>query len=46
MAQGDAGASWVQQGETIDNAYFGASMRTCGEIRAEVPPGAFLPGER
>ena len=46
MAQGDAGASWVQQGKTIDNAYFGASMLTCGEIRAEVPPGAFLPSER
>ncbi len=44
MAQGDAGARWVQQGTTIDNAYFGASMRTCGEIRSEVSPGAFLPG--
>lgn len=43
MAQGDEGARWVQQGRTIDNAYFGASMRSCGEIRSEVPPGAFLP---
>lgn len=45
MALGDAGAKWVQQGRTIDNAYFGASMRACGEIRSEVPPGAFLPRE-
>jgi len=42
MALGDAGARWVQQGETIDNAYFGAAMRTCGEVRAAVAPGTFL----
>ena len=46
MAFGNAGATWVQQGRPIDNAYFGASMRTCGEIRSEIPPGAFLPGDR
>ncbi len=41
MADDNHGASWVQQGETIDNAYFGSAMRTCGEIRAEVAPGGF-----
>ncbi|MFT4626760.1 MAG: Cu(I)/Ag(I) efflux system membrane fusion protein [Myxococcota bacterium] len=45
MAQGSAGAEWVQAGTTIDNAYFGAAMRSCGEIRGEVSPGAFLPSD-
>ncbi len=44
MADDNRGARWVQQGETIDNSYFGASMRQCGEIRSEIAPGAFLPG--
>lgn len=44
MADDNRGARWVQQGETIDNAYFGASMRRCGEIRAEIAPGGFLSG--
>jgi Cu(I)/Ag(I) efflux system membrane fusion protein len=44
MADDNRGARWVQQGETIDNSYFGASMRRCGEIRSEIAPGAFLPG--
>ena len=39
MAQGSEGASWIQQGTTIDNAYFGASMRSCGEIKQAVQPG-------
>ena len=43
MAHDNRGARWVQQGVTIDNAYFGASMRRCGEIRSEVGPGGFLP---
>jgi Cu(I)/Ag(I) efflux system membrane fusion protein len=43
MAMDDAGASWVQRGETIDNAYFGASMLRCGEVRHAVPPGGHLP---
>ncbi|MGF1465435.1 MAG: efflux RND transporter periplasmic adaptor subunit, partial [Sandaracinaceae bacterium] len=43
MAFDDQGASWLQEGPTVDNAYFGASMRTCGDIRAAVPPGAHLP---
>jgi Cu(I)/Ag(I) efflux system membrane fusion protein len=44
MADDNRGARWVQQGESIDNSYFGASMRRCGEIRSEIAPGAFLPG--
>ena len=44
MADDNRGARWVQQGETIDNSYFGASMRQCGEIRSEIAPGGFLPG--
>ena len=43
MAKGSNGARWVQQGEVIDNAYFGASMRRCGEIRSTVSPGTHLP---
>jgi Cu(I)/Ag(I) efflux system membrane fusion protein len=42
MAMGNAGARWVQQGETIDNAYFGASMRTCGDIEETIAPGTYL----
>ena len=42
MALGSNGARWVQQGDKIDNAYFGASMRDCGEIEATVGPGAHL----
>ncbi len=44
MADDNRGARWVQQGEAIDNSYFGASMRQCGEIKSEVSPGDFLPG--
>lgn len=43
MALGSEGASWVQQGKEIDNAYFGESMRSCGEIEHSVEPGAHLP---
>lgn len=43
MADDNRGARWVQQGVTIDNAYFGATMRRCGEIRSEIVPGGFLP---
>lgn len=45
MAQGSEGASWVQQGTKIDNAYFGPSMRSCGEIKQEVQPGDQLNAE-
>jgi Cu(I)/Ag(I) efflux system membrane fusion protein len=43
MAFGSRGASWLQQGDAIDNAYFGASMRTCGEVQHRIEPGAHLP---
>lgn len=42
MADGNRGAAWIQLGETIDNAYFGAAMRTCGELQATVPPDGHL----
>ena len=45
MAFDNRGAEWVQDGETIDNAYFGASMLTCGSLLETVPPGGFLPAE-
>lgn len=47
MAFDNSGAHWVQEGEAIDNAYFGAKMRRCGEIQAVVAPGTHLAtGER
>lgn len=42
MAFDNKGAEWLQRGDTIDNAYFGAQMRRCGEFRAEVAPQAHL----
>lgn len=42
MAMNSEGARWVQQGDTIDNAYFGESMRGCGEIQERVPANAYL----
>jgi membrane fusion protein, copper/silver efflux system len=35
MAFDDAGASWLQRGETINNPYFGSEMLRCGELRSE-----------
>jgi hypothetical protein len=46
MAFDDRGADWIQTGETIDNAYFGAAMRTCGSIESTVEPGSYLPADR
>lgn len=45
MAFDDRGAAWVQAGEAVENAYFGASMLTCGSVRETVPPGGFLSAE-
>ena len=42
MAVGSEGAFWIQQAEEIDNAYFGASMLTCGEVRQEIAPEGYL----
>lgn len=46
MAFGDQGAAWIQRGDTIDNAYFGAAMRTCGSILETVSPGEHLESPR
>ncbi len=32
MANNYQGANWVQEGDAINNPYFGAAMLTCGEI--------------
>ena len=32
MANNFQGANWVQEGQAINNPYFGAAMLTCGEI--------------
>lgn len=42
MASGQ-GASWIQAGDEIDNPYFGAAMRTCGDLLESVPRGGYLP---
>jgi len=36
MAFDNAGASWVQKGDRINNPYFGASMLRCGEITEKI----------
>lgn len=36
MAIDDQGAEWLSQIKEIQNPYFGASMRRCGEIRSEI----------
>lgn len=45
MAAGSQGASWIQRGAKIDNSYFGAAMRTCGEVKQQVAPGSYLKAE-
>lgn len=42
MARGSQGGSWIQEGEEVDNSYFGESMLTCGDITAKIAPGAHL----
>ena len=46
MAMGSKGASWIQSAGEVDNAYFGAAMRTCGELQEPVEPGAYLSSPR
>lgn len=41
MAFGNRGASWFQRGEVVRNAYFGAEMLECGEVRGAIGGGAF-----
>ncbi len=36
MAHDDEGATWLQDHDTVDNAYFGASMLRCGEVLGEL----------
>lgn len=38
MAFDDRGALWLQRAEKIENAYFGAEMYRCGEIREAAAP--------
>jgi Cu(I)/Ag(I) efflux system membrane fusion protein len=42
MAFDNAGAEWIQRAPEIDNAYFGAEMRRCGEIRQTVDTGGHI----
>ena len=39
MAFDNRGAAWLQEGETIDNPYFGHAMRRCGAVQHRFPPG-------
>lgn len=34
---------WLQRGESIENPYFGHSMRSCGDFRERVGPNEHLP---
>ena len=43
MAFDNTGAEWIQRADRIDNPYFGATMRRCGEIREAFPPSAGAP---
>ncbi|MDJ0764411.1 MAG: efflux RND transporter periplasmic adaptor subunit [Myxococcota bacterium] len=42
MAFNDQGASWIQKSDVIANAYYGAEMLLCGEIRETIAPNAYL----
>jgi len=44
MARGSKGGTWVQEGEEVDNSYYGAAMLSCGDITKEVGPGEHLAG--
>ena len=33
---------FIQKGDVVDNSYFGDLMRTCGEIKSTIEPGAHL----
>ncbi len=46
MAFEGRGARWVQEGEQVDNVYFGHAMRRCGSIEATVEGGQHLVTER
>ena len=42
MAFGNRGAEWFQRGNEVRNAYFGAQMLQCGEVRDTISGGAFM----
>ncbi len=42
MARGSEGASWLQEGDTIENSYFGEQMKSCGDVAYKIEPGAHL----
>lgn len=44
MARGSHGGTWIQEGQVVDNSYFGAAMLECGDITAEIAPGQHLAG--
>jgi len=44
MAFDNRGARWLQRGNQVRNAYFGARMLACGEMKDTVAPGAHLGG--
>jgi Cu(I)/Ag(I) efflux system membrane fusion protein len=43
MAFGNAGASWLQMGNTLTNPYFGAAMLRCGEQRQKFTSSEVAP---
>jgi Cu(I)/Ag(I) efflux system membrane fusion protein len=45
MARNNQGANWLQDGDTIFNPFFGASMLRCGEIKASLPPLSVMRNE-
>ena len=40
MAFNNRGADWLQDSDQIRNPYFGGEMLACGEVKAEIAPGA------
>lgn len=42
MALGSEGALWLQESSEVENAYFGASMYSCGNIQQLIEPGSYL----
>ena len=43
MAFDNAGAQWIQRGDTLANPYYGPAMLRCGDVRATVGAGERLP---
>ncbi|HCH65664.1 MAG TPA: hypothetical protein DFR83_22870, partial [Deltaproteobacteria bacterium] len=45
MAFDNQGGTWIQASTVVDNAYYGASMRTCGALQATIEPNQHLASE-